>query len=130
MKRIFACNPVIHLNKDEALNYTQQKDVLSAAEKIYESTKNHVIITCGSDGAFFFDAGTKEMGMIPSVKTTVTDTIGAGDSHFGSVIAALKLGKSLKNAVSVGNLVASKLVSKKGSTLTDKEFAELKLEDF
>ncbi len=128
MQRIFACNPVLHLNKEEALNYTRHKDVLSAAEKIYESTKNHVIITCGPDGAFFFDADTKELGMVPSIKTTVTDTIGAGDSHFGSVIASLKLGNSLKSAVITGNKVAAKLVSKKGSTLTDEEFSGLGLE--
>ena len=126
LERIFKCKPVLHLNRTEAFEFTKQNDVYEAAKKLNSLTDNHVIITLGKDGAFYFDGKTKEYGTVPPVKTTVVDTIGAGDSHFAGIIASLKQGKDLCTAVKTANLVAAAVTGTKGSTLSDKDFLTLK----
>ena len=55
------------------------------------------------------------------------DTIGAGDSHIGTIIACLSKDKNLEFAIEQANKIAAKVVSVKGSTLTKEEFEEGRL---
>ena len=59
---------------------------------------------------------------MPGVPAAVVDTIGAGDSHIGSVMASLSKGCSMREAIQNANRVASAVVSVKGASLTEKEF--------
>ena len=70
-----------------------------------------------------FDGTTEEI--IPPVPTTQADTIGAGDSHIGSVIACLKKGDSLHDAIAKANRVSSAVVATPSAILPDEEFAKL-----
>jgi len=62
-------------------------------------------------GGFIDDAGA---GWIPALATRVVDTIGAGDSHAGGLLAGLASGWSLAESVALGNAVASYVVSRRG----------------
>jgi sugar/nucleoside kinase (ribokinase family) len=125
--RLFALGAVVHLNEDEALRFTKEDSVQAAAKKILSATNNHVIITLGSNGAYCYNAITQTGSSIPPFCTTVKDTIGAGDGHFGAVIAGLKSGEPLENAVRRANKIASRIVATSGSTLTDAEFRKIDL---
>lgn len=125
VKRLYRLSPILHLNETEALTVSKKTSVSDAARFLYGETGNTVIITLGEKGCFYFD-GTKEE-LIPSTPTVQVDTIGAGDSHIGAVIACLKRGDSLPEAIRKANLVSSKVVGTVGALLEEQEFEKLGL---
>ena len=56
-------------------------------KELYKRTGNIVIVTLGENGSTSYDGS--NFVHEPSKKVTVADTIGAGDSHVGAVIAGL-----------------------------------------
>lgn len=121
LKRIYKLHPVMHLNDDEIMEYFDMYDVQPAMKKMYDMTGNTVIVTLGDKGAAWYD-GT-EICTADAVKTEkVVDTIGAGDSHLGAVMACLYNGMSMADAVATANKVASAVVGVKGALLTQDEF--------
>ncbi len=123
MEKLFALHPILHLNDDEALAYTHSNDVQTAAEKLYALTHNTLIITCGAKGAYLMKDGQGET--IEGYQTTVVDTIGAGDSHIGAWISAMKTGISEQEAVRFANYVASRVVSVQGPALPPDEITAI-----
>ena len=113
VNRIYNLSPILHLNETEALDASGKATVSEAGAYLYSKTHNTVIITLGEEGCYYFDGTAEEI--IPPVPTTQADTIGAGDSHIGSVIACLKKGDRVSSAV----------VSTPSAILPDEEFAKL-----
>ena len=91
--------------------------MLSSTSGISWKAKNPVIITLGSQGTFCIEKdGTEHL--IPSVPVKhVVDTIGAGDSHAGTVIACLTKDMSLTDSVAYANKVAAAVVGVQGIKL-------------
>ena len=125
MERIFRLHPVLHLNEEEALTYTGANSRSDAAQSLYQHSHNTVLITLGKNGCYFYD-GTKEY-TVPGVPAVQTDTIGAGDSHIGAILAALQLGKPLPEAIAMANRVSAKVVETPGALLSEQAFWELHL---
>lgn len=123
MERIFRLRPVLHLNEEEALTYTGQTIRSEAAKALYQRSQNTVLITLGKEGCYSYD-GTQEY-TIPGVPAVQTDTIGAGDSHIGAILAALQLGKTLPEAIAIANRVSARVVETTGALLSDQAFREL-----
>lgn len=124
MQRIFALHPVLHLNRTELLQFTGKPDVSSAAEFLYSRTQNTIIITLGEDGACYRDgSGLHHIAPVPAQK--IANTIGAGDSHCGTVIACLSGGMSMDEALHTANRVASAVVGSPNACLSDEEFAAI-----
>lgn len=121
LNRLYKLNPIMHLNDDEIKEYFATEDVESAMYKMYDLTQNTVIVTLGSKGAAWYDG--LAMQYAPAVKVeTVVDTIGAGDSHVGAVMAGLYNGKTMAQAITDANKVAAAVVGVKGALLTQEEF--------
>ena len=121
MERIFALHPVVHLNEDELCGFTGAAMLEEGAKALFDLTGNTVIVTHGAEGAYYYDG--EEFIHVPPVKAEkVVDTIGAGDSHIGTVMACLARGKSTYEAIKTANAVSSLVVSKKGATLSKEEF--------
>ena len=120
MKRIMNMNPIIHLNEDEAIQFTQCETVKKAAAKIFSMTNELVIITCGEKGVYFKNES--EEGLIEGFKSKVVDTIGAGDSHAGACIAGLMQRKPIEEILMTANKIASKVISVEGAGITKEEF--------
>ena len=121
LNRLYKLNPIMHLNDDEIKEYFATEDVESAMYKMYELTQNTVIVTLGSKGAAWYDGVAVQN--VPAVKVeTVVDTIGAGDSHVGAVMAGLYNGKTMAQAITDANKVAAAVVGVKGALLTQEEF--------
>lgn len=123
LSRIFALSPILHLNETEALEYTGENTVEAAAHALYEKTNNTVIITLGERGAYYESA--QKAALIPGVKAKQIDTIGAGDSHIGAVIARLKQGASVEEAIADANRIAAAVVSTSGALLPEEHFREM-----
>lgn len=117
--RIMRLHPIIHLNDKEAFDFIQKDTIENAAIELYNHSQNAVIITLGAEGAYL---KTKEGKIIPSQKVKAIDTIGAGDSHIGTIIAMRKNGADFENAVKIANKVSAFVVGVAGPTLTTEEF--------
>ncbi len=123
LRRIFALSPVLHLNETEALGYTGKNSTKDAAHALHEMTRNAVIVTLGARGACCeTDTGT---AYIPGIKAVQADTIGAGDSHMGTVIARSKQGASLEDAIRDANRIAAAVVETNGALLSKETFEGL-----
>lgn len=123
LNRLFALSPILHLNETEVLEYTGKSTVEQAARALYGKTHNTVIVTLGEKGAYY-DTGT-ETAYVPGVKATQTDTIGAGDSHIGAVIARLHQGTDIRKAIADANRVAAAVVETSGALLSAEAFQKL-----
>ncbi len=137
MKRLYQLNPILHINEEEAFELSYlicsnfQPDVdfsavslLDAARTIQSCTHNTVLITKGDKGSCCLEIGNDELTEVPGIKTTVVDTIGAGDSHIGQVMASRAMGCSWQEALNQANKVSAKVVSVKGAGLTDDEYKD------
>ena len=117
LNRIFALNPIIHLNEAE---YSVLNNKFGSAEAILKMTKSPLIITQGSNGASIImltNDGISKVHIPAHPVENLVDTIGAGDAHAGAVISSMLDGKSLSDAVAFANAMSAKVVETKGSTL-------------
>lgn len=116
MARIMACRPLVSLNRQEAEiaaeRFALSQDVEGFGVEWVRRFAAPVVIRHDKDGAWYFSAQTS--GCVPAFKTTVVDTIGAGDSHAGGMLAGLASGWPLADAVLLGNAVASWVVGHRG----------------
>ena len=119
---IYRCHPILHLNEKEAGEESGENRVKEAAESLYDRTGNLVIITLGAKGALFYDGNA--LHSIPSEPTVVADTIGAGDSHMGAVIASLSGGYDTETAIRIANRVAAAIVGIQGPVMDREQFEE------
>ncbi|MDR1073778.1 MAG: PfkB family carbohydrate kinase [Treponema sp.] len=113
MEAILACSPILHLNKAESFEYTGEMDVERAGTILAKKTGAAIVITLGEHGAYYREQGASRGRVASGVSVQVKDTVGAGDTHCGAVIAGLKQGLSLQAAVERANLTSAALVSGK-----------------
>lgn len=85
-------------------------DNLEASLKTYA---NKLIVTQGAEGVMFHDG--EELINVPSIKTDVVDSTGAGDTFNGALAYALSTGKDLEDAILFANQIASMAISKLGA---------------
>lgn len=123
LKRIFACNPIIHLNEKEAMELSKISNYEDAAKIISDRSKTTVIITLGCKGAYYYKDG--QGYLVPGENAAVVDTIGAGDSHIGTIMASLKMGYTMQEAVERANKISAAVVGVQGSSLPEEQFATL-----
>lgn len=124
--RIFRLHPVLHVNEQEALSFTGEKDYQAAAKKLYQYTEQAVIITLGSKGCYVYD-GTEYFAAAAAAKTV--DTTGAGDAHIGTIIALYMMQNAeWQRTLVMANTVSAAVVAVKGATLTHKEFGGIQWE--
>ena len=121
MVAMLSLGPVLHLNEGESLIFTGEKTVEAAARAIFAKTRNAVIVTLGEKGSYCYDGADHYAAPVPAV---VKDTIGAGDSHMGSVISARRFGLSFADAIRAANHISSAVVSRESGMLEKEDFAK------
>lgn len=120
MHRLFALHPVMHLNKEEVCSYTGKDNLNEAAEALERKTGNAVVVTCGAQGAFL--RSKQQETIVPAVPAEVKDTIGAGDSHAGAVIALKCRGYSWETALMGANRIAAAVTEVSGALLSEEKW--------
>lgn len=126
MQRVYDLQPIVHLNEDEVKVLMESNLLEEAVEKLYLLTDRPVVVTQGALGALIYDGNHT---FVEGYSSNVVDTIGAGDSHAGAMIAWLMKDNSLKHAVRYANYYASKVVGVKGTKL-DNETKDRLLKKF
>ena len=122
IKNMLKLNPILHLNDDEALKFTNEENIIEAAKQINKLTSNSVFITLGKKGVMYFTNGYYKF--IDGFETEVVNTVGAGDSHIGAIIAAYSKGYDYDDCCYMANKVASKVVAYEGSRFEKKLYAK------
>ena len=120
LNRVLSMNPILHLNEEEALKFTKENNIVDAAKVLNKRTNNTVFITLGENGVMYFSEGSYKY--IDGVTTDVVNTIGAGDSHIGAIIAAYSMGYDFEDCCYIANKVSANVVSFEGSRLESKLF--------
>ena len=82
-------------------------------EQMLKQYNGRLILTKGSEGAFYYYNGKVENK--PSIKAKVINTTGAGDTFLGAFSVAILENKTLPEAVEFANLCAGIKVSKQGT---------------
>lgn len=82
-------------------------------DTILSNYPNKVIVTKGSEGAYFHD-GT-DVVHVPAEETIAVDTTGAGDTFNGALAVALSEGKALEEAVRFANKAAAIAITQMGA---------------
>lgn len=109
------------------MDYTGAEHISDAARELCSRTGNLVIVTLGEKGTAYYEGN--ELRTVPSAKTTVADTIGAGDSHIGAVIGGLSMGLGTEESIRLANRVAAAVVSVQGPVM-NKEMFDKKMEEY
>lgn len=128
VERIYDLHPILHLNDTEVeicaarICDSELVRARGAAAILSERTGNMVLVTLGGEGCYY-EAGPRR-GVVPGVRARVVDTIGAGDSHIGAVMACLHRGDTLDDALACANRVASAVVSVSGAHLAPEAVRE------
>ncbi len=115
---------VLLVNKEEALAFSAQPDVLSAIKRLLASGAKVVCVTDGAQGVLASDGGSL-FHCLPG-DAPVVDTTGAGDAFGTGVTWALMTGKNLPTALRAGTINAMSVVGSVGAqtgllTLADME---------
>ncbi|WP_158782364.1 PfkB family carbohydrate kinase [Pantoea sp. BAV 3049] len=117
-QRVMALKPLVTLNRQEAGLMSERLvgKGTAGSQQLMADWREHfdsgLIVRMDSEGAGYVSAD--RSGWVPALTTTVVDTIGAGDSHAGGVLAGLASGWTLGEAVMLGNAVASYVVAHRG----------------
>ena len=123
LARVLALSPLVHLNETELGQFTREEDVPRAAAMLHALTEGDVVVTLGERGAYARFGGGE--ALVPGVPARVVDTIGAGDSHIGALMAALAEGLAPEEAILRANRVAAAVVSQEGAELSPGAWARL-----
>lgn len=126
LERLFKLNPLIHLNASEALTVTGCNNLHRAVNTLCGISSGPVIVTLGARGVLC--AQGDQMEEVPAQPTKVVDTIGAGDSHIGAMIAGLARGLTLSQAAANANRFAAAVTSNPGAILPRSVFSSLRFE--
>lgn len=113
--RFLTHNVIVHCNQDEIGFLSTEAGLEAQMAAIYQRTNSPVIVTLGSEGACLFDRGTFEK--ISSAGAEVVNTIGAGDTHCGGILAGLQKGLSIRDAIKLGNDLSLKVVQQQAGSL-------------
>lgn len=105
---------VIFPNKQELDLLTGESYEEGAEELICEGAKI-VAVKLGSEGCYVTDG--RESHSIPALPTEVVDTTGAGDAFCTGFLHGLILGKNIEECGRLGNLIASKKISRSGARI-------------
>lgn len=115
IKQLLTNNVIINANEDEISYLSTKKDLESQTREIYKQTHSPVIVTLGSKGTYLFNDGVGKL--IPGEKVKVVNTIGAGDTHCGGVLAGLQNGMNIEDAIKLGNHLSAKVIQQDAGSL-------------
>ncbi|MDF9333840.1 PfkB family carbohydrate kinase [Escherichia coli] len=104
------------LNRQEAEiaaeRFALSAEITTLGKQWQEKFAAPLIVRLDKEGRMVFQQ--RRFWLHSGISTQVVDTIGAGDSHAGGVLAGLASGLPLADAVLLGNAVASWVVGHRG----------------
>lgn len=124
LKKLFLITP----NETEAAALLGIKEInmsncIESAKQICTMGPQNCIITLGENGCCFVSKDSAKI--YPTIKVKAIDTVGAGDSFNGALVAMLAKTGSMENAIKYALAASSLSVLSKGSAMSMKKEAEI-----
>ena len=113
---------LLFCNEEEAALFTQTDDLESTASALQRYAKAFVI-TLGAKGALIYQNDV--MQIVPGYAVKAIDSLGAGDMFAGTFLYAITQNYTFKQAASMANYAASRIVAKVGARLDSSEIKAL-----
>ncbi|MBR1889707.1 MAG: adenosine kinase [Alloprevotella sp.] len=115
---------IIFANEDEAAAFTRLSDP-TVSLKVLSNICEVAVVKVGADGAWAKRG--EEICHVDAVKVDhVLDTTGAGDSFAAGFLWALNRGESLRDCLSRGAMLASKVIQTMGASPSETAWEELR----
>lgn len=111
------CDYII-VNEIEITQLPKYKSV----EQMMKLYNEKLILTKGSEGAFFYENG--QIKNIPALKVKPVDTTGAGDTFLGAFLTSIANGNALNEALTFANICAGIKCTKLGAQVGMPTLAE------
>lgn len=118
MARLLTQHVIVHANQDEVGELLGNGSNLAGQiTQVNQRTDAPVLVTLGEAGTLYCHDGKQEK--ITAEKNRVVNTIGAGDTYCGGIIAGLSQGMSMIDAIKFGTHLASLVVGQETSSLVN-----------
>lgn len=115
-QRLWILGVIMHCNETELNTLVPgAATIAQKAAHLVALTHQPVFVTLGAEGCYFTDGQTT--ALVPADTVTVVNTIGAGDTHCGGLLAALSQGQPLLEAVTQANRLAGYVVGMENGSL-------------
>lgn len=116
LKRLLRPGVMIHGNAVEIQQLgTPAETYPVIARRLNALTHTPVVVTLDAQGCYYVDQG--QAHTVPGETSRVVNTIGAGDTHCGGLLAELAAGRSLEVALKRANHLAALVVAQRGGAL-------------
>ncbi|MCZ2119471.1 PfkB family carbohydrate kinase [Levilactobacillus brevis] len=117
LQQVLAARVMVHCNEDEIGKIMPDgRTVAEKAYRLFALTQSPVMVTLGDQGTYYVD-GTAT-GQVPAQNVPVVNTIGAGDTHCGGIIAGLMAGLALPQAIKQANQLSAQVVGQENGSLS------------
>ena len=103
-------------NRIEFQNFTGTDDLKKGADFLLSKGVKNVLVTLGIEGSVLFNK-TEEI-KVPACKVKAIDTVAAGDTYVGYLVASLASGYSIKDSMNFASKASAITVSRKGSVIS------------
>lgn len=110
-------------NEYELMRITQAADVEAAFAKLRKTYHGHAVIKRGPRGAWWLPAESEKPHAVAGCRVRTVNTVGAGDSFNGALLAALGEKQEFEPAIRVACEVAAGVVSSRKGVLGASESA-------
>jgi ribokinase len=110
LRPVFAGLDLLLLNRHEAQAITRTRTPAAAAHALRRGCSGDLVIKLGADGALWLPAGSAKPQRVPGHRIVVANTVGAGDTFNGALLAALERGRSFPAALRFANAMAASVV--------------------
>lgn len=115
-QRVIRPGMLIHGNVVEIQRLgTPTETYQETAQRLNAITGELVVVTLDAQGSYYVEHG--QGHMVPGTATQVVNTIGAGDTHCGGLLAELAAGHTTAQAVQRANVLAARVVGQQGGAL-------------
>ncbi|WP_179394863.1 PfkB family carbohydrate kinase [Lacticaseibacillus absianus] len=99
---------MVHCNEVELPQVARGETFAERVAYLHALTHQPVVVTLGARGTYYY-ASEADQGIVPGEAVKVVNTVGAGDSHCGGMLAGLSKGLSLRDSISLANHLAAKV---------------------
>jgi sugar/nucleoside kinase (ribokinase family) len=108
----FVDHPIF--SRRAAAEFTGVTEPVDAARKLWNDSREAVVVTCGADGAWFVSRNNVTPGHVPAFEVNAVDTTGCGDVFHGAYAAALAFGLPTEERVRFASAAAALKTTRHG----------------
>jgi ribokinase len=110
LQPVFAELDCLIANFYELTTLTQTASATDACDRIRKSFRGDIVLKRGADGVVWCPAGSQELQQIAGIPTEAVNTVGAGDTFNGALLAYLDAGTPIETALTLANTAAASVV--------------------